>query len=284
MRALLMLAASAAATVSILGFAGTAAAGEPSVKIKDAVARVVVIPEARGDVKVEFLTTNPSLPLKVRQNGSDVVVDGDLRMNRISGCNTVMGKTVVHVRGVGDVKWDDIPQIVVRTPMNAEISAAGAVFGSVGRADRLELNNAGCGDWTVANVKGKLDLNQAGSGDTKAGSAGSAEIAIAGSGDVHTQAITGDLEVSIAGSGDVTTASVAGKLEVNIAGSGDVYINGGRARSVEANIMGSGGVDFGGVAERINVSIAGSGDVRVAKVEGPVSKSVAGSGEVIIGR
>ncbi|CAN7190798.1 GIN domain-containing protein [Caulobacter sp. LjRoot300] len=279
MRALLLLASAAAA----LGFAGTAAA-DPSVKIKDAVARVVVVPEARGDVKVEFLTTNKSLPLDIRKNGSEVTVDGRLRRNRINGCNTVMGKTVVHVRGIGDVKWEDIPQIVVRVPMDAEVGAAGAVFGSVGRTDHLELSNAGCGDWTVANVRGKLELSQAGSGDTKTGSAGSAEINIAGSGDVKTQEIGGDLEVNIAGSGGVTAASVNGKLEANIAGSGDVTVNGGRSRSVEVSIMGSGNVDFGGEADTAEVSVAGSGDVSIAKVNGPVHKSVAGSGEVNIGR
>jgi hypothetical protein len=279
MRALLLLATAAAA----LGFAGTAAA-DPSVKIKDAVARVVVVPEARGDVKVEFLTTNKSLPLDIRKNGSDVTVDGGLRRNRINGCNTVMGKIVVHVRGVGDVKWEDIPQIVVRVPMDAEVGATGAVFGSVGRTDHLELSNAGCGDWTVANVRGKLELSQAGSGDTKTGSAGSAEINIAGSGDVKTQEIGGDLEVNIAGSGGVTAASVNGKLEANIAGSGDVTVNGGRSRSVEVSIMGSGNVDFGGEADTAEVSVAGSGDVSIAKVNGPVHKSVAGSGEVNIGR
>jgi len=279
MRALLLLATAATA----LGFAGGAAA-DPSVKIKDAVARVEVIPEARGDVKVEFLTTNQSLPLKIRQNGSEVTVDGGLRMNRINGCNTVMGKTVIRVRGVGDVKWDDIPQIVVRVPMNAEVAAGGAVFGNVGRTDHLELSNAGCGNWTVANVKGKLELNQAGSGDAKVGSAGSAEINIAGSGDVKTQEIGGDLEINIAGSGGVTAASVNGKLEANIAGSGDVTVNGGRSRSIEVSVMGSGNVDFGGEADAVEVSVAGSGDVRIAKANGPVSKHVAGSGDVIIGR
>ncbi len=279
MRALLLLASAATA----LGFAGVAAAS-PSVKFKDAVARVEVIPEARGDVKVEFLTTNQSLPLKIRQSGSDVTVDGGLRLNRINGCNTVMGKTVVHVRGVGDVKWEDIPQVVVRVPMDAEVGAAGAVFGNVGRTEHLELSNAGCGDWTVANVKGKLELNQAGSGDTKVGSAGSAEVNIAGSGDVKTQEIGGDLEINIAGSGGVTAASVNGKLEANIAGSGDVTVTGGRSRSVEVSVMGSGDVDFGGEAENVEVSVAGSGDVRVAKATGNVHKSVAGSGDVIIGR
>jgi len=278
MRALLLLASAAA-----LGFAGAACA-DPSVKFKDAVARVEVIPEARTDVKVEFLTTNQSLPLNIRKAGNDVTVDGGLKMNRINGCNTVMGKRVVHVRGVGDVKWEDIPQVVVRVPLNAEVGANGAVFGNVGRTDNLELSNAGCGDWTVANVKGKFELNQAGSGDTKAGSAASAEINIAGSGDVRTQAIGGDLEINIAGSGGVTAASVNGKLEANIAGSGDVTVSGGRSRSVDVSIMGSGDVDFGGEADTVDVSVAGSGDVRIAKVNGSVRKSVAGSGDVIIGR
>lgn len=278
MRALLLL-----TTAAAMGFAGAAYAA-PSIKFKDAVARVEVIPEARADVKVEFLTTNKSLPLTIRQNGSDVTVDGGLRMNRINGCNTVMGQRVVHVRGVGDVKWNDIPQVVVRVPMDAEVAAAGAVFGNVGRTEHLELSNAGCGDWTVANVRGKFELNQAGSGDTKAGSAGSAEINIAGSGDVRTQEIGGDLEINIAGSGGVTAASVNGKLEASIAGSGDVTVSGGRSRSVEVSIMGSGDVVFDGEAANVEVSVAGSGDVRIAKATGAVSKHVAGSGDVIIGR
>jgi hypothetical protein len=279
MRALLILAAGAAA----LGFAGAAAAA-PSVKIKDAVARVVVIPEARSDVKVEFLTTNKSLPLTVHQNGAETIVDGDLKMNKIGSCNTKMGATTIKVRGVGEVKWEDIPQIVVRTPLNVEVAGGGAVFGSVGRSDSLELANAGCGDWTVANVKGKLEVSQAGSGDTNVGSAGSAELNIAGSGSVKTQEIAGDLEVSIAGSGDVRAARAGGKIEVNIMGSGDVVIAGGRARSLDANVMGSGDVTFDGEVDDVELSVAGSGDIRVAKATGSVSKHVAGSGDIYIGR
>jgi len=258
MRALLVLAAGAAA----LGFAGVASAA-PSVRIKDAVARVVVIPEARNDIKVEFLTTNKSLPLTIRRNGADTIVDGDLRMNKIHGCNSKMGLTTIKVRGVGEVKWEDIPQIVIRTPMRVDVSGAGAVFGSVGRSDSLALANAGCGDWTVANVKGELEVSQAGSGDTNVGTAGSAEISIAGSGSVRTQEVAGDFTVSIAGSGDAGAASVGGKVEVSIMGSGDVTHDG----------------EVGDV----EISVAGSGDVRIAKAIGNVSKSVAGSGDVYIG-
>ncbi len=278
MRALTTLAVLAAAVA-----AAGAAQAAPSVKIKDAVARVVVIPENRTDVKVEFITTNADLPLSVRQNGDEVIVDGDLRMNRINSCNSRDGKVWVKVRGVGQVSYDNFPQVAVRVPMNVRVQAGGAVFGDIGRSDSVNLANAGCGDWTVANTKGELHVSQAGSGDTKAGTASSVEISIAGSGDVATQAISGDLEASIAGSGDIKVASIAGKLEGNIAGSGNITVLGGRSRMVEVNVMGSGDVAFNGEADDVDVSVAGSGDVRIAKVNGAVKKHVAGSGDVIIG-
>ncbi|WP_297512138.1 DUF2807 domain-containing protein [uncultured Caulobacter sp.] len=282
MRALTTLALAAAAVAA--ASAAAAAPAAPAIKIKDAVARVVVIPENRPDVKVEFLTTNASLPLEVRNEGEEVVVDGNLRMNRINGCHSRDGKIWVHVRGVGDVAYDNFPQVAVRVPMDARVRAGGAVFGDIGRSDSVELSNAGCGDWTVANTKGALKIRQAGSGDTKAGAAGSASIDLAGSGDIRAQVISGDLEVNIAGSGDVSAASVNGKLRGNIAGSGDITVAGGRSRSVDVNVMGSGDVTFNGEADMVDVSVAGSGDVRIAKVNGPVKKHVAGSGDVIIGR
>ncbi|WP_168075392.1 DUF2807 domain-containing protein [Caulobacter sp. SSI4214] len=279
MRAMTTLAVLAAA----LAAAGAASAA-PSVKIKDAVARVVVIPENRPDVKVEVIRDNASLPLTVRQNGDEIIVDGDLRHNRISSCNSRDGKITVHVRGVGDVDYDAMPQIAIRAPMNVKVAGGGAVFGDIGRSASVELDNAGCGTWTVANTAGAMKINQAGSGDTRAGSAGSLEVNIAGSGNVVTRAVAGDLEAAIAGSGDVRVASIGGRLKGNIVGSGNVTVAGGHARSVSANVMGSGNVTFDGDADAANVTVAGSGNIRIARVNGPVQKHVAGSGDVIIGR
>lgn len=280
MRAIISLAAGAAVAVLSAG----AAAAEPGVRIKDAVVRVVVIPEARSDVKVEFLTRNASLPLDVRLQGAQTIVDGDLRMNRVQGCDAAGDQTSVRVRGLGRVAWKDIPQIVVRTPLNVSLAASGAVFGSVGRSDSVELANAGCGDWTVANTKGGLDISQAGSGETRAGGAARAKINLAGSGDVRIQEV-GDLDVSVAGSGDVAAASVrGGDIDVNVAGSGNVKVAGGRVQKVAVSVMGSGDVAFGGEADRVSLAVAGSGDVRIAKVNGPVSRSVAGSGNIYIGQ
>ena len=262
--------------------AATAALAAPSVEIRDAVARVVVIPEARQDVAVEMITVNKDLPLFTRHEGGRVVLLGRLR-RRIGSCSTDGGKPAVHVRGVGQVSYDNMPQIVVRTPMDVRVGASGAVFGSIGRADDAELSNAGCGDWTVANVKGDLKINEAGSGDTRAGGAGSFVAHVAGSGDVTAQDILGGATIDVAGSGDVSLLSISGPLHVSIAGSGDVKIDRGHAAEMVVHVAGSGGVRFGGTADSLNTSIAGSGDVDVGRVTGPVKKAILGSGDVNVG-
>ncbi len=257
-------------------------ANAATVEIKDAVARVVIVPEARSDIKVEVLTTNPSLPLRVRSLGDATIIDGDLD-RRIKNCYSTGGRVRVHVSSLGDVGYDDMPQILIRTPKDANISAGGAVFGSVGKSNSFELNSAGCGDWTVANVAGKLTIRVAGSGDINTGSSSEGVVRVAGSGDVHMGAIAGPLTVEVAGSGDVSSASIAGPLSVKIAGSGDVRVDAGRSSDVVVSVAGSGNVDFEGVAARLRARVAGSGDIHVKQVTGEVSKSVVGSGEVTIG-
>lgn len=264
-----------------LAAAGAALAASPQVEIKDAVARVTVIPEDRSDIKVEFLSTNPQLPLQVRSQGGKTIVDGDLD-RKIRSCDGSGTRSSVRVDG-RTYQYADMPQVVVRTPRDVDVEAGGAVFGAVGKSASLELSNAGCGDWTIANVAGALHVNQAGSGDTQTGTAGAAKLRVAGSGDVTTQAIAGPLEVDIAGSGDVWAASVNGPLNVKIAGSGDVKVAGGQGGAMTATVAGSGDVDFRGSADSLKARIAGSGDVRVKAVKGEVSKAIVGSGAVTVG-
>ena len=276
---------SAAAAISGLAISTLAlasAASAASVEVKDAVARVTVIPEDRSDIKVEMLTTNPSLPIEVRTMGDRVIVDGRLG-HRIRSCHSDNGKPKVHVSELGEIAWADMPQIVIRTPKDVHVGAGGAVYGSVGKSDELDLSNAGCGDWIVANVAGRMKLNIAGSGDTHTGSAGETHMRIAGSGDVRSQAITGSLEVDVAGSGDVTAASASGPIDVKVAGSGDVKVGAGHVPSLTVTIAGSGNVVLDGVADTLKARIAGSGDVKVKQVTGSVSKMVLGSGSVTIG-
>ena len=269
------------AFAAAVGAAGVALA-EPAVEIRDAAARVTVIPEVRQDVKVQVVLTNAALPLTVRNELDHVIVEGHMR-HRIGGCRTMFGKTVVHVRGVGQVPLDNLPQIVVRTPMDVHVGASSAVFGTVGRSDSLVLTNAGCGDWTVANVKGRLEVNDAGSGDIRAGAAGALAAHVAGSGDIQMRQIQGAADIDVAGSGDVIAASLSGPLHTNVMGSGDIRIAEGHATDMVVHIAGSGDVRFGGVADTLNASVAGSGDIDVARVTGSIHKASFGSGDINVG-
>jgi hypothetical protein len=262
--------------------AGTAQAA--SVEIKDAVARVTVVPEDRADIRVDVVRANPRLPISVRTLGDRVIVDGELdRDRRIRNCRSSGEASRVEVRGVGEVAWNDMPQLVIRTPRNVNLDAGGAVFGAIGRSASLKLGNAGCGDWTIANVDGEARVSQAGSGDTRMGSSGSLKVRVAGSGDVAAADIRGGLDVNIAGSGSAAVRSINGPLEVSIAGSGDVVIAGGRATMMKVSVAGSGDVDFRGAAETLRARIAGSGDVHAGQVRGEVTKMIMGSGSVRVG-
>ncbi|MBL8773450.1 MAG: DUF2807 domain-containing protein [Phenylobacterium sp.] len=268
--------------------AAAALAGGPaqaaSVEIKDAVARVTVVPEDRSDIKVEVIRPNSRLPLTVRTAAGRTIVDGDLDgRNRIRNCRSTGETSVVTVRDIGDIAWADMPQVVIYTPRNVDLDAGGAVFGSIGRSASLKLGNAGCGDWTIANVQGDAKVSQAGSGDTRMGSSGSLRVSVAGSGDVAAGDVRGGLDVNIAGSGSAAVRSVAGPLEVSIAGSGDVMVAGGQAAAMKVSVAGSGDVDFRGVADSLRVRIAGSGDVRAREVKGEVSRMIMGSGSVRVG-
>ncbi|MBI1407966.1 MAG: hypothetical protein GC145_17765 [Caulobacter sp.] len=275
--------AAAGLAAAVITAAGAAQAAGPSVDIRNAVARVTVVPSDRADVEVVIRTPNAKLPLRIDRRGDRVIVNGDLKWNKIRNCRGAMEDASVDVRGVGRVSWDEMPQITIYTPRDVDIDVGGAVFGMIGRAESVELGNAGCGDWKVGNVTGKLAISQAGSGDVFAGSAGSLDLSVAGSGDTRVNAVGGGADVSIAGSGDVVLASIAGNLEVNIAGSGDVKILGGHAGKVEFNVAGSGDVRFNGEADSVDASVMGSGDLWITKVNGNVSKSVMGSGGIHVG-
>ena len=253
-----------------------------SVEIRDAVVRVTVIPEARSDIKIEITRANAKLPLSIRTLGDRTILDGDLD-RRIRNCRSAGERSSVTVRGVGQVGYDEMPRVVIHTPRDVKLEAGGAVFGTVGRSVSLELDNAGCGDWTIANVAGLARISQAGSGGTRMGASGGLRIRVAGSGDVAAAEVTGGLDISIAGSGAASVRSIAGPLEITVAGSGDVLVGGGRATDMKVSVAGSGDIDFRGVADHLKARIAGSGDVHVNEVRGEISKSIMGSGRVTVG-
>jgi hypothetical protein len=290
------------ASMSLLGICAVAlavpaaASAQPpmGLRIEHAAARVVVIPEPRGDVVVSVQQGGAGLPaLQVRRDGGVVVVEGGLG-GRSGGfwhwgwsglnCRGSGARAAVGIPGHGWVPVANLPVITARVPLDARVGAGEAVWGEIGPARSLDLANAGCGDWTVADVRGGLSVSVAGSGDVRAGSAGATRVAVSGSGDVYMVAANGGLDAHVSGSGDVHARAVNGPVGAKIAGSGDVTIDGGQAPNVGVSIAGSGDFRFRGVAGALSAAVVGSGDVDVARVTGPISKHVVGSGDVNVGR
>ncbi len=272
--------------------AATPALAAPALRIENAAARVVVIPEARNDVVYTIQQGRAGLPaMQIRRDGGVTVLDGGLGggwgpfgVHLGLSCQGSGDHVRIRIPGRGVVALQDLPVVTARVPMNAQVAVGQAVFGEIGPSQGLDFSNAGCGDWRIADVRGPTHLSLSGSGDVRARAVGRTDVHISGSSDVYLGPVTGALEAHISGSGDVHAASVSGPLVARIAGSGDVTVDGGSSPSVEAHIAGSGDVKFRGVAGQLMASIAGSGDVDVARVTGPVTKHIAGSGDVNIGR
>ena len=291
----------------------------PTLQIKNAAVRVVVVPEDRSDIAVDVFGANPSLPLTVTRIGGDVIVDGHLP-SFLTSCHGSGDGLHAFVFGKGDFPVAEFPEILVHTPMSVNVNADGIVQGSVARSQDLSVRDGGCGDWTVANVAGALDAQVSGIGAIRAGSAhsadltlsgsgrlsavsvaaqlnarlsgsgaigvqsaGSADVTITGTGAVKTGPLTGGLSADISGAGGLDVASLEGPLTADVSGVGNVNIPGGHATTLMAHVSGSGNVRFGGVADSLDASVSGVGSVDVAKVTGSVNQHVSGVGYIHIG-
>jgi hypothetical protein len=262
----------------------TAGAAEAaSVEIKDAVARVTVVPEDRSDIKVEIVSPNSELPLTVRTFGDRTIIDGDLR-RRIRGCNGSGQNAHVKVRGVGDVRWAQMPQVVIYTPRAVSVSTGGAVQGVIGRSASLDLHNSGCSAWTVADVAGDAKLHESGAGSVRMGASNRLRVQLSGASNVHATRVRQGLDARLSGAGGVRIDNLAGSLDAQVSGVGQIKVAGGRASLVRASVSGIGGVEFDGVADNLDASISGLGGVRVREVTGSVRKSVSGGGSVQVGK
>lgn len=264
---------------SALAVAGAASAA--SVEVKDAVARVTVIPEDRADVKVEFLTSNPKLPLEVRTLGGLTVIDGGLR-HRIHNCNHHGGHPTAAVWGVGEVEGDAIPQVVIRTPRAVNVSANGAVFGAVGRSASLDLQDSGCSSWTVADVTGDAAVRSSGAGSVQIGSTGRLNVRLSGAANIHAVRVRQGFDSQLSGAGNIQVEDVDGPVDARVSGMGHIRLANGHVTTLRASISGVGGVDFGGTADNLDAGVSGIGSVHVKQVTGTVTKSVSGAGHVTV--
>ena len=262
---------------------GQDARGAPRLAIRDATAHVVIIPEARPDIQVAMLKSRRDLPIRITRAGEVTTIVGNVA-HRVRGCGTPARGPGVRVRGIGAIAEADLPQIVVRTPLDVRVTASDAVSGAVGRAASVDFENRGCGDWTLANTRGRLRFSQIGSGDVRAGRTGEADLSVTGGGSIAVRQVSGALTAISSGEGGIMVDAADGPLIARVAGSGDVIVSGGRAAQLNVSVAGSGAVRFGGQAGRVSASVTGSGHVSIAHASGPVSRQVFGAGEIAVGR
>ena len=128
------------------------------------------------------------------------------------------------------------------TAANASVAIDdGWIEGAIGNVQNADIDIKTHGKIKIGNVEDRLRVKAGGASTIDAGSAGSAELMIGGSGKVSTLNIAGDAITRVNGSGDIRLGSIAGYLDASIAGSGDIQT----------------GPVLGGAT----YSIAGSGDI-----------------------
>jgi len=271
--------------MALLAAAATLSAGAAnaaSVEIRDAVARVTVVPQDRTDIKVEIIKAHPELPLAVSVTGDRTLIDGDLR-RRIRDCDGMDNRARVTVRGVGKVAYDQLPQIVIYTPRAVDVSAGGAVQGAIGRSASLKLRNSGCASWTIADVAGEASIHQSGAGAVRMGASDHLDVHLSGAAHIRATRVRQGLDAQLSGAGGVKVDQVSGPVEARVSGVGQIEVADGRASTMRASVSGIGQVEFGGSADDLHASISGLGSIRVKEVTGSVTKSVSGGGRVSVG-
>ena len=255
---------------------------EPSVELRGVAARVKVVPEARKDITVTVSHVNPLLPIRLHRLGDRLYITGNVGRD-IHGCGDQAGRRVVSIWSRGVIPYDQLPEILIRTPLTVHMTVGDAVFGEIAKSSSVDFTNQGCGDWTIGDAQGALRINQVGSGAARAGGAGRADLSVIGAGNVAAGDVRGPLTAVSSGTGDIVVASAAATTDLRVGGSGSILINGGSAPTLSASIAGSGAVRFKGVVHSLRASIAGQGDITVSRVTGQVSKQVFGAGQVRIG-
>ena len=266
---------------AMLMAAGSASAG--SLDIRNAALRVVIIPEARSDVSVTVVKTNPRLPIWVSKDLTGATVTGRVAWFALFGRPIWCGAGGdVYVWGVGRIANADLPQIVVRMPLDAQVSAGGGVFGAISASNRLDLNVSGCGDWVVGNVHDRLAVSNSSSAAVRTGTAGQMALQVSGSGRIITRAVANGLDVGLSGSGAIMVEQASGPVSIRGSGSGELVVNGGRATSVDVQVSGSGDVRFKGVAEDLRANLSGDGQISAGSVTRSLGVDISGSGDMAV--
>jgi hypothetical protein len=149
-------------------------------------------------------------------------------------------------------------------------------------AGELDLDIAGAGEVTTGSAR-HVTADVAGAGDITLGAiAAGADLDISGAGTVTIASLTGDLSTDAAGASNIRiNGGAIGTAEIDMAGSGDLEIAA-NVSTLTVSIMGVGDIDVAGTVGDLDVDIAGPGSVTVQAVTGSMQQDIAGPGSVTV--
>lgn len=222
-------------------------------------------------------------PLAVSQNGARLALEAPERPHNYDIYDEI------HARRYGDTNkalekfLADYPTLEITAPAGTALDIDDPIsiasIGDLGGALTIDggLINAVAGDVASA------DIALAGSGDIKLGAVkGDLNAGVHGSGDFDAKSVGGEADLEVHGSGDIRVGDIGGAADLEIHGSGNLSV-GDIGGAVNAEVHGSGDLNAGKAGKGGDFSISGSGDVDMARLNGPAAARISGSGNVEIG-
>ena len=241
-------------------------------------ARLRVVPEERGDISVE-IAPGDGLPVPTAQIvRGHLVIDGGLGITA-NNCRTrFSGEGEAVVPGVGRVRAEALPLIVVHVPRQLDLLVRGVVVADIGASNGGHVRIDGCGDARLGDATGALDISLNGFGNVDVGVArGSLMARLYGVGDLSVAQADRDATADLVGSGDLTIGPVAGALTGRMQGSGMMRI-GDVGAGAELSLAGSGPMQIGAINGDLNVQGTGSSVTQIAASrDGVINASLNGS-------
>jgi hypothetical protein len=274
----IVLATAAAALAAAM--AGEAAAAE--LVLDQAVARVVVIPEARSDIQVEVAQgRNGAPPVRVSRSGDSVTVSGGSRV-RMCNFDTEDGGWIMLSKSGPRVDMEDFASVTVRAPRDVRISGGGgAILGSIGRSQTLTMEQSGCAHWTAGDVAGPLQAEMSTGANLRAGTVPTARLNATSGGAVRV--VRADRLDATATAGGVIKANAApGVVVATATGGGVVTIDGGSTRSLTGTATGGAHIRHKGRVGELEASASGGAVIKVEHAGRVLSRYAHGGSSVVI--
>lgn len=166
-------------------------------------------------------------------------------------------KGTFQINGSGDIRCGDLGQ-----HLSVQINGSGAVStGDVQTHTVLQIN--GSGDITCGNFGEMMSVQINGSGDVSGGCAGTADVRIAGSGDISIDELRSALTASITGSGNISCSGEVLTLELNISGSGELDAPSLSVRDADITLKGTSGATIGRITGKSVERVAKTATLKV---------------------